>query len=100
MKKEKEKAAQQNKDFPEMRIGIHTGNLIAGIVGTSKFAYDIWGDTVNIAARMEQTGEVGQINISEQTYELIKNKFECEPRGVREAKNMAAMKMYLVKGKR
>ena len=49
---------------------------------------------------MEQTGEVGQINISEQTYELIKNKFECEPRGVREAKNMAAMKMYLVKGKR
>jgi predicted ATPase/class 3 adenylate cyclase/predicted Ser/Thr protein kinase len=100
MKKEKEKAAQQNKDFPEMRIGIHTGNLIAGIVGTSKFAYDIWGDTVNIAARMEQTGEVGEINISEQTYELIKNKFECEPRGVREVKNMAAMKMYFVKRKK
>jgi adenylate cyclase len=56
-----------------MRVGIHTGPVVAGIVGVKKFAYDIWGDTVNTASRMESSGEVGQVNISEATYALVKD---------------------------
>lgn len=80
----------------ETRIGIHTGSVVAGIVGVKKFAYDIWGDTVNTAARMEQNSKPGKINISETTYELVKDKFECEYRGEIEAKNKGKMKMYFV----
>lgn len=79
-----------------MRIGIHSGQVVAGIVGVKKFAYDIWGDTVNVAARMEQNGEPGKINISEATYEQIKGKFKTEYRGEIEAKNKGKMKMYFV----
>ena len=79
-----------------VRIGLHTGSVIAGIVGIKKFAYDIWGDTVNMAARMEQHGESGKINISETTYELIKDKFSCTYRGEIHAKNKGAVKMYFV----
>ncbi len=78
------------------RIGIHSGNVVAGIVGVKKFAYDIWGDTVNTAARMEQTCEPGKINISETTYDLVKDKFTCAYRGEIEAKNKGFMKMYFV----
>ena len=81
----------------EIRIGIHSGSVVAGIVGVKKFAYDIWGDTVNIAARMEQNSEPGKINISETTHELVKDKFECAYRGEIEAKNKGAMKMYFVR---
>ncbi len=80
----------------DMRIGIHSGPVVAGIVGVKKFAYDIWGDTVNTAARMEQHGEKGKINISGTTYELIKQKFNCEYRGELPAKNKGNMKMYFV----
>ncbi|MGB5430404.1 adenylate/guanylate cyclase domain-containing protein, partial [Eudoraea sp.] len=76
-----EKVKIKNKDniMPyEIRIGINTGPVVAGVVGTQKFAYDIWGDTVNVAARMETNSETGRINISENTYELIKDEFECE----------------------
>ncbi len=79
-----------------VRIGLHTGNVIAGIVGIKKFAYDIWGDTVNMAARMEQHGESGKINISETTYQLVKDKFDCTYRGEIHAKNKGAVKMYFV----
>ena len=79
-----------------VRIGLHTGSVIAGIVGIKKFAYDIWGDTVNMAARMEQHGESGKINVSETTYELIKDKFSCTYRGEIHAKNKGAVKMYFV----
>ena len=79
-----------------IRIGIHSGSVVAGIVGVKKFAYDIWGDTVNTAARMEQNSEAGKINISEATYELVKEKFSCEYRGEIEAKGKGAMKMYYV----
>ncbi len=79
-----------------LRIGVHTGTLIAGVIGKKKFSYDIWGDAVNIASRMESHGEVGKINISESTYELVKDKFNCEYRGEIEAKGKGAMKMYFV----
>ena len=79
-----------------VRIGLHTGSVIAGIVGIKKFAYDVWGDTVNMAARMEQNSVAGQINISETTYELVKDKFSCVYRGEIHAKNKGAVKMYFV----
>ncbi|MCW3126622.1 MAG: hypothetical protein JWO03_2280 [Bacteroidetes bacterium] len=81
----------------EIRIGIHSGSVVAGIVGTKKFAYDIWGDTVNTAARMEQNSEAGKINISETTYQLVKDNFTCEYRGEIEAKNKGKLKMYFVR---
>ena len=90
----------ENKPFFEMRIGIHTGPVVAGIVGVKKFAYDIWGDTVNIASRMESACDVDQINISQTTYKLIKNQFVCEYRGKIEAKNKGDIDMYyLIKEK-
>jgi class 3 adenylate cyclase len=80
----------------EIRIGIHTGPVVAGIVGTRKFAYDIWGDTVNLASRMESSGEPGKINISSVTYDLVKNQFECSYRGKIKAKNKGEVDMYFV----
>jgi predicted ATPase/class 3 adenylate cyclase len=87
----------QNKPTFECRIGIHTGPVVAGIVGIIKFAYDIWGDTVNIASRMEQNGASGKINISESTYSLVKDFYPCEYRGEIEAKNKGKLKMYFIK---
>ena len=81
----------------DIRIGINTGPVVAGVVGTKKFAYDIWGDTVNVASRMESMSEPGKINISHSTYELIKEDVDCEYRGAIEAKNRGKVKMYFVK---
>lgn len=80
----------------DLRIGIHTGPVVTGVVGSSKIAYDIWGETVNIAARMEQTCDPHQINISEATYAHIKNDFECIYRGRFEAKHVGEIEMYFV----
>jgi class 3 adenylate cyclase len=80
-----------------MRIGIHTGPLVAGVVGSNKFAYDVWGDSVNIAARMEESGEVGQVNVSETVYECAKDQFDFEYRGEVKAKNKGMMKMFFLK---
>ncbi|MGJ8592930.1 MAG: adenylate/guanylate cyclase domain-containing protein [Aquaticitalea sp.] len=80
----------------DIRIGINTGPVVAGIVGTKKFAYDIWGDTVNVAARMETMSESGRINISDNTYNIVKDDFVCEYRGEIEVKNRGALKMYFV----
>ena len=80
----------------EVRIGVHSGNVVAGIVGVIKFAYDIWGDTVNTAARMEENSEPGKVNISQTTYELVKDEFRCSYRGEIDAKNKGVMKMYFV----
>ncbi len=79
-----------------MRAGIHTGNVVAGVVGSKKFTYDIWGDTVNIASRMESSGVPGYVNISAATYEIVKDKFVCEYRGRIDAKGKGKMDMYLV----
>ena len=81
-----------------VRIGINTGPLVAGVVGNKKFSYDIWGDTVNVASRMESLSDSGEINISEATYNLVKEVFECEYRGQMEVKNKGLMSMYFVKG--
>ena len=82
----------------EMRVGIHTGPVVAGIVGVKKFQYDIWGDTVNTASRMESAGEVGKVNISQATYKLLQadQGFEFESRGKIEAKGKGEMEMYFV----
>lgn len=88
-----------NKPYFEIRMGINSGSVIAGIVGVKKFAYDIWGDTVNTAARMEQNCEPGKINISGPTYQLVKSQFTCVHRGAIEAKNKGAIDMYYVETK-
>ena len=84
-----------NRTF-EVRIGIHSGGVVAGIVGVKKFAYDIWGDTVNVAARMEQNSQPNRINISHTTFELVNDIFDCTYRGEIEAKNKGKLKMYFV----
>lgn len=82
----------------EMRLGIHTGPVVAGIVGVKKFAYDIWGDTVNTASRMESSGSVGKVNISQATYTLLKDEaqFTFENRGNIIAKGKGELEMYFV----
>ncbi|MFN7326056.1 MAG: adenylate/guanylate cyclase domain-containing protein [Chitinophagales bacterium] len=92
------KAERQGQGLPyfEARCGIHTGPVVAGVVGAKKFAYDIWGDTVNIAARMEETCEPGRVNISEDTYWLAKYEFEWINRGKVAAKNKGMMDMFYV----
>ncbi|MEO1261144.1 MAG: adenylate/guanylate cyclase domain-containing protein [Bacteroidota bacterium] len=89
--------AEGKRPWP-IRIGIHTGELVAGVVGAKKFAYDIWGDTVNVASRMESNSEAGKINISEATYQLVSDKFKCKFRGEIDVKNKGKMGMYLVDG--
>lgn len=81
-----------------LRIGIHTGPLVAGVVGKRKFAYDIWGDAVNIASRMETSGEIGKVNISDSTYMLVKDTFLCQHRGKISAKNKGEVDMYFIQG--
>lgn len=96
----KKERALENKISFDIRVGIHSGPLIAGVVGIRKFAYDIWGDAVNTAARMQQNGYEGRINISGTTYELIKHRFNCTHRGRIEAKNKGLVDMYFVEGRR
>ncbi len=89
---------KENRPVLEIRIGVHTGPVVAGIVGVRKFAYDIWGDTVNIASRMESSGEEGKVNISGSVYELVKDTFTCTYRGKIQAKNKGEIDMYFVEG--
>ena len=90
--------ARKEKGLPVwgLRVGVHTGPVTAGVVGRKKYAYDIWGSAVNIASRMESNGEVGKVNISEATYNLVKDKFSCVHRGKISAKNIGEIDMYFV----
>ncbi len=92
-----ENRKRQQRAF-QVKIGIHSGPVVAGIVGVQKFAYDIWGDTVNTAARMEQNGMPDRINISQRTYELLRDSFDCEFRGHIKAKNKGEIAMYFLNG--
>lgn len=98
MLEEKELHSLRGREFWQIRLGIHVGPLVAGVVGSNKFAYDVWGDTVNTASRLESSGIVGEVNISHDTYELVKDVFICEPRGLVSAKGKGDIPMYLVKG--
>ncbi|WP_338791801.1 adenylate/guanylate cyclase domain-containing protein [Bernardetia sp. Wsw4-3y2] len=95
----KQKKILQGKPYFDMRLGIHTGAVVAGVVGKKRFAYDIWGDTVNLAARMESSGEIGRVNISEYTYSLVRDYFFCSYRGKIQAKNKGEVDMYFVVSK-
>ncbi|WP_082050875.1 adenylate/guanylate cyclase domain-containing protein [Neotamlana sedimentorum] len=81
----------------KMRVGIHSGTAVSGVVGKKKFAYDLFGDTINTASRIESAGEAGKINISSTTYKLIKNDFTCISRGKIFAKGKGELEMYFVK---
>ncbi|MCB0578741.1 MAG: hypothetical protein KDD10_05465 [Phaeodactylibacter sp.] len=96
LNEQKQEKMRLGKPFFEARIGLHTGSVVAGVVGVNKFAYDIWGDTVNIAARVEANGEEGRVNISNTTYGLVKYQFDCEYRGKVQAKNKGLIDMYFV----
>ena len=97
---EQMKANPSNDIFPfEVRIGINTGPVVAGVVGTKKFQYDIWGNTVNIAARMESNSEPGKINVSETTYQYLKDRHRFNYRGIIQAKNQQELKMYYAETK-
>ncbi len=93
-------AGREKEGLPrfDARIGIHCGPVVAGVVGSKKFAFDIWGDTVNIAARIEQAGEGGRINISGEAYKVVKDYFPCHYRGKISAKNKGEIDMYFVEG--
>lgn len=98
MKKLKEASAVKGMKYWDIRIGIHTGTVVAGVVGQKKLSYDIWGDTVNTASRMESSGEAGKINISGTTYEFVKDFFICEHRGKMPVKYKGELDMYFVHG--
>ncbi len=89
---------QNNQPYWEIRIGIHSGLLLAGVIGKKKFTYDVWGDAVNIASRMESSSLPGAINISQSTFELVKDFFYCEYRGKIAVKNKGDIDMYFVNG--
>ncbi|EAY26529.1 adenylate/guanylate cyclase domain-containing protein [Microscilla marina] len=96
MRQHKEARRSSNDLCWELRLGINTGPLVAGVIGKNKFAYDVWGDTVNTASRMESNGEVNKVNISGVTHQLVKDYFECEYRGKVNVKGKGEVDMYFV----
>ena len=81
-----------------LRVGLHSGPVVAGVVGRRKYAYDVWGDTVNIASRMESSGEPGRINLSAYTWDMVRASFEGEYRGRQGAKGKGEIDMYFITG--
>ncbi len=96
----KKRISEGNDFYFQARIGIHTGPVVAGVVGKNKFAYDIWGGTVNLASRTESNGEAGRVNISGDTYALVKDKFNCTHRGKLDVKSYKEVDMYFVDSKK
>jgi class 3 adenylate cyclase len=96
MTKRKAERIAEGQDSWELRIGIHMGPIVAGVVGKKKYAYDIWGDTVNIAARMESSSQPGRVNISSSIYNVVKDSYHCDYRGKIFAKNIGEVDMYFV----
>jgi class 3 adenylate cyclase/tetratricopeptide (TPR) repeat protein len=96
IKQNNKRKVEEGKEAWDLRLGLHVGPIVAGVVGKKKYAYDIWGSTVNVASRMESNGEPGRVNISAATYELIKDEFECSYRGKIYAKNVGEIDMYFV----
>jgi class 3 adenylate cyclase len=84
----------------QIRIGLHSGPVVAGVIGKQKFAYDLWGDTVNTAARMESHGVPGEIQVTQATHALLNPKFHCEERGLIDIKSKGLIKVFLLKGER
>lgn len=89
---------EQNKIKPQFRIGINSGPVMAGVIGRKKFQYDVWGDAVNVASRMESHGQPGEIQIAQTTYELVKDHFHCRPRGELDIKGKGKMAAWQVVG--
>ena len=98
MNRMKEIKAEQGLPYWELRLGIHSGPLVAGVIGEKKFAYDVWGDTVNTASRLESGGVAGRVNVSSETHALVRDFFECEYRGRVPAKHKGEVDMYFVNG--
>ncbi|HMP30756.1 MAG TPA: adenylate/guanylate cyclase domain-containing protein, partial [Saprospiraceae bacterium] len=96
MKNDNIERVKLGKEEWNLRIGIHVGHLVAGVVGKKKYIYDIWGSTVNIASRMESNSQPNKINVSQAVYDLIKDQFECTHRGKIYAKNVGEIEMYFV----
>ena len=94
----REQKLREGQSYWDVRVGVHTGELVAGVIGREKFSYDVWGDTVNTASRMESAGAAGRVNLSRATYELVKDFFDCEYRGRVEAKGKGEIEMFFVKG--
>jgi len=84
----------------QLRIGIHTGSVVAGVIGIKKFSYDLWGDTVNVAARMESQGEAGKIQITATTAAVVGDRFHCERRGCLAIKGKGMMETYWLLGEK
>ena len=100
MKSWKKEKIAKGKPYWELRIGVHSGSVIAGVIGKHKFVYDIWGDAVNIASRMESSGEAWEVNISQQTHDLIQDSFSCKSRGKVPIKHKGPVDMYFVMGEK
>ncbi|MES2796136.1 MAG: adenylate/guanylate cyclase domain-containing protein [Bacteroidota bacterium] len=97
-KRKKERQMEGKFNF-DMRVGVHSGPVVSGVVGVNKFQFDIWGDTVNIASRMQSNGEIGEVNITETTRNLVLDKFDFDFRGLMPVKGKKDMPMYFVKQK-
>jgi class 3 adenylate cyclase len=93
-------SAMVGPDGWNIRIGIHAGPLVAGVIGRQKFSYDVWGTTVNLASRMESGGGPGRINVSAQVHERVESDYRWEPRGLQPVKNLGMAEMFYLLGKR